>query len=91
MWVKISRCSRSHVWQVDLEQSLLIFEVSQILLFCELSNGILMFLCNVEAQVIQNLWNSVCFLIILDLLASEWFSGVPGGPFGIQGEVGEIL
>ena len=29
------------------------------------------------------------FLIILDLLASEWFSGVPGGPFGIQGQVGE--
>ena len=32
----------------------------------------------------------VFFWIILDLLASEWFSGVPGGPFGIQGEVGEI-
>ena len=31
------------------------------------------------------------FFIILDLLASEWFSGVPGGPFGIQGEVREIL
>ena len=44
---------------------------------------------NVEAQVIQNLWNSVICLITLDLLASEWFSGVPGGPFGIQGQVGE--
>ena len=31
------------------------------------------------------------FLIILDFLASEWSSGVPGGPFGIQGEVREIL
>ena len=31
------------------------------------------------------------FLIILDLFASEWSSGVPGGPFGIQGEVREIL
>ena len=31
------------------------------------------------------------FFIILDLLVSEWSSGVPGGPFGIQGEVREIL
>ena len=32
-----------------------------------------------------------CFLIILDFSVSEWSSGVPGGPFGIQGEVREIL
>ena len=35
--------------------------------------------------------NPFVFLIILDLLASEWPSGVPGGPFGIQGEVREVL